>query len=100
MTPAVAITREHVQHTASLARLRLSDEEAERLTRELGRILEYIDQLDQVATSGVPPTEHLGLEQLPFRPDEAKAGLSHEQALREAPRKLDEGFAVPAIMED
>jgi aspartyl-tRNA(Asn)/glutamyl-tRNA(Gln) amidotransferase subunit C len=100
MTHVVAITRQDVLHTASLARLRLSDEEAERLTRELGRILEHIDQLEQVATAGVPPTEHLGLEQLPFRPDEPRSGLAHEDALREAPSALDGGFAVPAFMED
>jgi aspartyl-tRNA(Asn)/glutamyl-tRNA(Gln) amidotransferase subunit C len=100
MTRIVAITREHVLHTASLARLRLTDEEAERLTRELGRILEHIDQLERVATDGVPPTEHLGLERLPLRADEPRTGLAHEDALREAPRRLDEGFAVPAFMED
>jgi aspartyl-tRNA(Asn)/glutamyl-tRNA(Gln) amidotransferase subunit C len=96
----VAITREHVLHTASLARLRLSEQEAERLTRELGRILEHVDQLEQVDTAGVPPTEHLGLEQLPFRPDQARTGLGHEAALREAPAVHDQGFAVPAFMED
>jgi aspartyl-tRNA(Asn)/glutamyl-tRNA(Gln) amidotransferase subunit C len=96
----VAITREDVLHTAALARLRLQEEEAERLTQELGRILEHIDQLEQVATEGVHPSEHEGLPALVLRADDPRPGLPTAAALREAPRVLDQGFAVPAIMED
>jgi aspartyl-tRNA(Asn)/glutamyl-tRNA(Gln) amidotransferase subunit C len=96
----VAITAEHVLHTATLARLELDPSEVERLTNELGRILDYIDQLQEVDVEGVEPTEHVALGALPLRPDEPVPGLSHERALGPAPQVLDGGFAVPAFMDD
>jgi aspartyl-tRNA(Asn)/glutamyl-tRNA(Gln) amidotransferase subunit C len=96
----MAITSEHVLHTAALARLRLNAEEVARLTDELGRILGYFDQLKAVDTEGVSPTEHLELAARPLRSDEPRPGLSHEAALAPAPRVLEEGFAVPAFMDD
>jgi aspartyl-tRNA(Asn)/glutamyl-tRNA(Gln) amidotransferase subunit C len=97
---SVAITAEDVLHTAALARLRLDPSEVSRLTEELGRILDYIDQLNEADVTGVPPTEHVALEALPLRPDEPVLGLSHEAALEPAPRVLGNGFAVPGFMED
>jgi aspartyl-tRNA(Asn)/glutamyl-tRNA(Gln) amidotransferase subunit C len=96
----MAITRRDVLHVANLARLELEEEEVERLTRELGNILTYVDQLARVNTDGVEVTQAIGVDALPMRPDESVRGLSHDQALAPAPRVLNEGFAVPAFVDD
>ena len=96
----MAISTEDVLHTAALARLRLDPSEVSRLTEELGRILGYIDQLNEADVSGVAPTEHIAVEVLPLRPDEPALGLGHEAALDPAPQVLGDGFAVPAFMDD
>lgn len=97
----VAITREQVAHVAKLARLALSDTELERMTSDLGQILEHVDQLQQLNTGDVPPTQHLAVDQMPLRVDSPNGtALSHDAALSGAARVLDGGFAVPGFMED
>lgn len=95
----MSITRDDVLHVASLARLELEAEEVERLTRELGSILTYVDQLARVNTEGVEVTQTIGVDALPMRPDDSVPGLTHAQALAPAPRILNEGFAVPAFVD-
>ena len=58
-----------IQKVARLARLALDPEEAEALAAELTSILTYVDQLDQVDTSEVPPTHHVVSVQTPYRED-------------------------------
>jgi aspartyl-tRNA(Asn)/glutamyl-tRNA(Gln) amidotransferase subunit C len=95
-----AITPDEVRRIAGLAHLEVSAEDIERLTRELGGILAYVKQLEEVDTSGVPPTAHVLLDRLPLRGDEPEQSLSREAALREAPRVAMEGFAVPAFVDE
>ncbi len=94
-----AVTRELVLHVAKLASLSLSDEEADRLTTDLSRITAYVEQLESLDTEGVPPTAHVQLDRMPLREDPPVPGLSHEQALKQAPRVEEDGFAVPAFVE-
>ena len=89
-----------VLHVAKLARLRLSPEEVSRMTAELRAIVSYAGKLAELDTSDVPPTTQVQVERLPLRPDEPHQSLSHEDALREAPRVGHEGFAVPGFVED
>jgi aspartyl-tRNA(Asn)/glutamyl-tRNA(Gln) amidotransferase subunit C len=94
------ITRKDVLHVARLARLELSEAEIERMIQDLGKILEYIAELNQVDTSGVAPTAHIAVEAAPFRADAIVPGLAAETALAEAPRHGGSGFAVPAFVEE
>jgi aspartyl-tRNA(Asn)/glutamyl-tRNA(Gln) amidotransferase subunit C len=94
------ITADEVRRIAHLAHLEPSPEEVDRLTRELGQILAYVKQLEEVDTAGVAPTAHVLVERLPLRADEPEAGLPREVALREAPRVAMEGFAVPAFVDE
>jgi len=88
-----------VKYVAHLARLKLSTEEEKQLGTQLGDILGYIEKLKEVDVSGVEPTAH------PFplvnvtRPDEARASLPHDEALRNAPQKSAGLFMVPKIVE-
>lgn len=85
-----------------LAELRIGPEEAARLTLEVEAILAYVAELDAVDTEGVPPTTSVlplqGGEDA-WRVDEVVPGLSHDDALREAPRSEHEGFSVPTFVE-
>jgi aspartyl-tRNA(Asn)/glutamyl-tRNA(Gln) amidotransferase subunit C len=97
------IDRAVIQHVAELASLSLTDAEGERLTHEVGTILKYIGELDSLDTSDVPPTAQVGLRGddagNALRSDEVQPCLSHEEALAQAPRAAQGGFAVPAFVE-
>jgi aspartyl-tRNA(Asn)/glutamyl-tRNA(Gln) amidotransferase subunit C len=94
------ITRDDVLHVARLARLELAEPEIKRMIQDLGKILGYMAELNQLDTSAVAPTAHVAVEAAPFREDEVVPGLASETALSEAPRQSDGGFAVPAFVDE
>ena len=81
-----------------LARIRLSDEEVERLTGQLDVIVDNIAKVSQVATPDVAATSHPIALQNVFRPDVVGQTLTHEQALQNAPDAADGRFRVTAIL--
>jgi aspartyl-tRNA(Asn)/glutamyl-tRNA(Gln) amidotransferase subunit C len=90
------IDREQVLHVARLARLRLSDEEVERMSEELSSILEHVERINELDLEGVDPTSLvIDLENV-LRPDEPRPCLPREVALANAPDATDEGFRVPS----
>jgi aspartyl-tRNA(Asn)/glutamyl-tRNA(Gln) amidotransferase subunit C len=93
------ITIDEVKETALLARLQLSDEELQRMTRELDSILGYMQQLDGLELAGVEPTTHAVPLDCPLRADELGPHLTIEEALADAPRSLEQLFEVPKIIE-
>jgi aspartyl-tRNA(Asn)/glutamyl-tRNA(Gln) amidotransferase subunit C len=95
----VKLTLEQVNHVAELARLGLTDEEKERLTTELSKILDYIDQLEQLDTSDVEPTAQVGGLVDVFREDRVESSLPIETALQNAPSREDSYFKVRAMQE-
>ncbi len=100
MSEAPPLTPDEVTKLAKLANLELTPAEVERITRDLGAILGYVRQLGEVDVEGVPPTTHVEIARLALRPDEVRASLPHELALREAPRTADGGFAVPTFVDE
>ncbi len=94
------ISREDVAHVAKLARLEVSEEEQATFARQLSAILTHIDQLKQVDTAGIEPTATVLPTDNVFRDDVARASLSREQALANAPDQADGFFRVPKILED
>jgi aspartyl-tRNA(Asn)/glutamyl-tRNA(Gln) amidotransferase subunit C len=87
-----------VEHVAALARLDLTEDEVESLTRELGVILEHAGQIAALDTSGVPPTSHpLPLRNV-LRADEPAPSLDRDEVLAEAPAVEDGRFRVPRII--
>jgi aspartyl-tRNA(Asn)/glutamyl-tRNA(Gln) amidotransferase subunit C len=97
--PAPRIDNALVLHVAKLASLSLAGDEVDRYTRELGRIVAYVEQLDAVDTRDVEPTAHVEIARLPLRGDALRPGVSHEDALAQAPQADSDGFAVPAFVE-
>jgi aspartyl-tRNA(Asn)/glutamyl-tRNA(Gln) amidotransferase subunit C len=96
----MSIRKRDVIHVAKLAKLRLKDDEIDRMMHDLGRILDYVALLEELDTSNVPPTAHVAVSQTPLRDDQAKATLSTEDTLAEAPRRSGDGFAVPAFVSE
>ena len=91
----MAITREEVLHVAKLARLELSEEEVERLTQELGAILEAVGKVAELDLDDVPPTSH-PLELVnAWRDDEPRPSLPLEDVFANAPGREGDLFRVP-----
>jgi aspartyl-tRNA(Asn)/glutamyl-tRNA(Gln) amidotransferase subunit C len=96
----MALSREDVLHIAELADLTLAPEEIERLTRDLGAVLEHVAQLAELDTTGVELTTHIGSVQMPLRADQLRPGLSQEAALAAAPSVGPGAFAVPKFLDE
>jgi aspartyl-tRNA(Asn)/glutamyl-tRNA(Gln) amidotransferase subunit C len=90
------IDREQVLHVAKLARLRLSDEEVERMSGELSAILEHVEKIEQLDLDDVEPTSHVVSVENVLREDEPRPSLPREQALEQAPDAAEGGFRVPS----
>jgi aspartyl-tRNA(Asn)/glutamyl-tRNA(Gln) amidotransferase subunit C len=90
------IDRAEVLHVARLARLALSEEEVERMSRELSAVLDHIAKISELDLEGVPPTSHVVEVENPLREDEPGPSLSREQALAAAPAVEADGFLVPS----
>ena len=86
-----------VRHVARLARLGLSDSEAEKMREELSLILDHVDQIQDLDLTDVPPTTHVVRLVNVLREDIPVPSLDRELALREAPRVVDNAFSVPKI---
>ncbi len=91
------ISEEQTRRIASLARLRLSSEEAASLTGELEQILGWIDQLDELDTGNLPPWQSASTPHLP--PKRPAIKPKREAILKNAPRARDGFFCVPRTVE-
>jgi aspartyl-tRNA(Asn)/glutamyl-tRNA(Gln) amidotransferase subunit C len=94
----MTIDRETVQHVAKLARLALTDEEEERFAQQLGQILGYVEQLEQLDTEGLEPTSHSIPLHNVLRADTRRQSLPHEDLLAGAPQAEQGMFRVPKIL--
>jgi aspartyl-tRNA(Asn)/glutamyl-tRNA(Gln) amidotransferase subunit C len=92
------ITADEVRELASLARLRLSDEEVTRMTGELDAMLDYVAALRELDTTDVEPMTHAVPFDCPLRADEVRASLAADDALANAPRREGAFFQVPRIV--
>lgn len=92
------ITSEQVAHLANLARIALTPDEIEKLTGELGQIVENVAKVAEVATDDVPATSHPIPLQNVSRPDVVGETLTQEQALSGAPDSDGQRFRVTAIL--
>ncbi len=88
-----------LDHVARLARIDLTPEEKARFATQLGDVLAYVAQLNEVDVSGVEPTAHAFPVVNVWAEDVAEPGLSVEDALRNAPEKRDNMFVVPKVVE-
>ena len=93
------LSREEVLHIALLARLGLTETEVDRLTEQLSNILDNFEVLQQVDTSGVPPTAQSISLQNVVSNDEVASSLSQSEVLANAPQREGDFFRVRAVLE-
>ena len=93
------ITSEQVHYIAGLARLSLDESDVERVAADMDRILEYVDSLAELDTSGITPTAHAIELSTPVREDEAAPGMDPELAVSNAPERVDSAFSVPKVLD-
>lgn len=93
------ITLEDVEHVASLAQLTLDDDAKQRLLKEMGEILAYVDKLNELDTDGIEPMMHVLDISNVYREDVVTGSLDREAALRNAPKTDGAYFLVPRILD-
>lgn len=96
----MSISRKEVLHIARLARLSLTEEEVDLFTEQLGKILQYMTELEKLDTSEVEPTSHAIEMHNVVREDGARRVAVVEEVLSNAPDREGDCFRVPRIMED
>jgi aspartyl-tRNA(Asn)/glutamyl-tRNA(Gln) amidotransferase subunit C len=92
----LVIDREQVLHVARLARLRLTDEEVERMSRELSGVLEHVERMNRLDIEGVDPTSHVVDLENVLRADEPRPSWPKEEILEPAPDPAEGAFRVPS----
>jgi aspartyl-tRNA(Asn)/glutamyl-tRNA(Gln) amidotransferase subunit C len=91
------LSRDQVLYVARLARLELSEEEVERFSGELSKVLDHIEKISELGDlEGVEPTSHVVQVENVLRPDVPRPCLPVEVALANAPDAAQGGFRVPS----
>ena len=92
------IDDEMIEYVGILAKLDLNEEEREQAKHDMGRMLDYIDKLNELDTTGVEPMSHVFEVENVFREDEVTNGDGHEATLKNAPREKEDSFIVPTTI--
>jgi aspartyl-tRNA(Asn)/glutamyl-tRNA(Gln) amidotransferase subunit C len=93
------VTDKDIEYVARLAKLKLSDEEKERLVSQMGDIVEFANNINKLNTDGVEPTNHILKVQNVFREDEVKESYSRDEILKNAPKKEAGCLVVPSVVQ-
>lgn len=91
------ITIKDVEHVAKLARLELTEDEKELYTKQLGDVLKYVEQMNEVDTSNVKPMSHAIDFVNVMREDKVTYEQTKEQLMMNAPDEENGFFKVPKI---
>ncbi len=93
------ITRDDAVYIAKLSRLDIDDSDLDKYVPQLQQILQYIEKLNELDTSGVEPTAHVLHLRNITREDDIKESLPNEDAMRSAPEVETGFFKVPPVIE-
>ena len=93
------LSTQDVEYVAKLARLEVAETEKEKFTTQLNDILLYIDQLNELETTGVKPMTHAIAVTNAFREDKVMESLGTAAALANAPDARGEFFRVPKVID-
>ena len=88
-----------INKIAKLARIKLSEQEAEDLLKDMNSILDWVDQLNEVNTDSVEPLANISSSILPQRKDQSRDVNSSDEILQNSPDKLEGYFVVPKVVE-
>lgn len=87
-----------IEHISELAKLRPEEKEKESLKEDLGRILSFVQKLDELASEGVEPLKHMLDEAAEPRPDEIRDEVGQNEALKNAPQRDSDYIKVPKFV--
>jgi aspartyl-tRNA(Asn)/glutamyl-tRNA(Gln) amidotransferase subunit C len=90
------LSRDQVLHVARLARLELTEEEVERFSLELSKVLDYVETISELDLTEIEPTSHVVAVENALRADSARPSLPRDAALGSAPDAALGGFRVPS----
>ena len=96
----MSLAPEDVEKVALLARLQLTPHEVATMTRQLGSIVEYIEQLNELDTANVEPMAHAVELSNVLAEDVVQQSLPRDEALANAPKRDEECYRVPAVLGD
>ena len=88
-----------INKIAKLARIKLSDDEAKDLLKDMNSILDWVEQLNEVNTDSIEPLAKISSSILPQRKEESKDINTSDEILQNSPDKLEGYFAVPKVVE-
>lgn len=92
------IAPDDINKVANLARLEIKEEEMADLAAQVDAVLQYVAKLDELETTGVPPTTHAISINNAFREDVVRESLSQAEALRNGPCQNGAAFVVPRVI--
>ncbi len=95
----MALDKATVRRIARLARIRIDDDQLEPMAAELGQILAWVEQLQEVDTTDVPPMTGVAVQTLRRRPDAITDGNAPEKVLANAPETAGGFYVVPKVVE-
>lgn len=93
------ISDETIEYVGILAKLELSPEEKENAKKDMGRMLDYIDKLQELDTEGIEPMSHVFPVHNVFREDVVTNGDGSKETLQNAPAMKENAFKVPRTVE-
>jgi len=93
------ISDETIEYVGILAKLELSDDEKEQAKKDMGSMLDYIDKLNELDTSGVEPMSHVFPVNNVFREDVVTNEDIRDEILSNAPEEKDGSFVVPRTVD-
>jgi len=93
------IDKQLISRLELLARLELSDEEREAIRRDLNEILDMVEKLQRIDTTGIDPLVYLNPDVNQWRSDEVRDQLPRQRALRNAPQEDGSYFKVPKVID-
>ncbi|MDX5419124.1 MAG: Asp-tRNA(Asn)/Glu-tRNA(Gln) amidotransferase subunit GatC [Hymenobacteraceae bacterium] len=88
-----------IRKIAHLARLEFNEEKEQEMLQDLNKILNWVDQLRELDTESVEPLIHMSEEVNVMREDIVFNSVSHDEALKNAPKKDSDYFRVPKVLE-
>ena len=95
----MSIDKDKIKHVSKLARISVDEKKIDSLTKDLSSIFKFIEQLNELNTDEVEPLSSILNEPLRLRKDEINDGKIRETILKNSPKKNEEFFVVPKVIE-
>lgn len=92
------LNKEMTEKIARLSKLDFNEEELEAIQQDLQHMIGFVEKLNELDTTGVPPLTHIAEEPAQLREDEILGSIEIEEALHNAPSSTDRYFTVPKVI--